>query len=52
MGKGTGLGLAICKCIMDKHGHQLRLLPSDRGSVFEFTLDMGKEPPRHIENEA
>ncbi len=44
VGKGTGLGLAICKRIMEKHGQVLRLLPSETGAIFEFTLEPGHAP--------
>ena len=38
-GKGTGLGLSICKRIMDMHGQTLRLLDTDQGAAFRFTLE-------------
>lgn len=44
VGKGTGLGLAICKRIMDKHGQTLRLLDTQNGAAFEFTLESGHAP--------
>ncbi len=44
VGKGTGLGLSICKRIMEKHGQVIRLLPSEEGAVFEFTLENGRAP--------
>ena len=44
VGKGTGLGLAICRRIMEKHGQQIRLLPSEKGAEFEITLATGKNP--------
>ena len=37
-GHGTGLGLAICKKIIEKHGERIKLVPSDEGASFEFTL--------------
>lgn len=40
-GKGTGLGLAICKRILEKHGQQIRHVPSQSGATFEFTLKKG-----------
>lgn len=42
-GKGTGLGLAICRRIMEKHGQQIRLLPSEKGAAFEITLKKGQQ---------
>ncbi len=42
--QGTGLGLAICKMIMDRHRQSIRLLPSDRGAVFQFTLRRAECP--------
>jgi len=42
-GKGTGLGLSICRRILNAHGQTIRLLPTDRGAAFEFTLEKGKE---------
>ena len=42
-GKGTGLGLSICRRILGAHGQTIRLLPTDRGAAFEFTLEKGKE---------
>ena len=44
VGKGTGLGLAICKRIMERHHHTIRLLPTEQGAAFEFTLDNGRAP--------
>ena len=44
VGKGTGLGLAICKRIMDRHRQSIRLLPTDTGAAFEFTLESGRAP--------
>lgn len=40
-GSGTGLGLSICQRIMQQHGQSIRLLPTEIGAVFEFTLDAG-----------
>ena len=47
-GKGTGLGLSICKRIMDMHGQTLRLLDTDTGAAFRFTLEHA-EAPEHAE---
>ena len=38
-GSGNGLGLSICKRIMDMHGQSLRLLDTDKGAAFCFTLE-------------
>ena len=42
VGKGTGLGLAICRRIMEKHGQRIRLVPTDTGAAFGFTLESAK----------
>ena len=42
-GKGTGLGLSICRRILEAHGQTIRLLPTEKGAAFEFTLEKGKE---------
>ena len=45
-GKGTGLGLSICKRIMEMHGQTLKLLDTEEGAAFRFTLEAapdGKE---------
>ncbi len=42
-GKGTGLGLSICRRILEAHGQTIRLLPTQRGAAFEFTLEKGKD---------
>ena len=38
VGKGTGLGLSICKRIMEMHGQSIRLLDTEEGAAFRFTL--------------
>ena len=43
-GKGTGLGLSICKRIMDMHGQSLRLLDTEEGAAFRFTLECAEAP--------
>ncbi|MCR5565699.1 MAG: HAMP domain-containing protein [Clostridiales bacterium] len=43
-GKGTGLGLSICKRIMEMHGQGIRLLDTDEGAAFRFTLEMSNCP--------
>ena len=43
-GKGTGLGLSICRRIMEMHGQSLRLLDTDVGAAFRFTLEYAGEP--------
>ena len=42
-GKGTGLGLSICKRIMDMHGQSIRLLDTEQGAAFRFTLEKADE---------
>ena len=37
-GKGTGLGLSISKRIMEMHGQGIRLLDTETGAAFRFTL--------------
>ena len=44
VGKGTGLGLSICKRIMERHKQSIRLLPTEQGAAFEFTLESGRAP--------
>ena len=46
-GKGTGLGLSICQRILEMHGREIRLLDTEQGTAFRFTLDRGA-PPRRI----
>ena len=41
-GKGTGLGLSICKRIMEMHGQGIRLLDTEEGAAFRFTLECAK----------
>lgn len=52
VGKGTGLGLSICKRIMERHKQSIRLLPSNTGAVFEFTLESGRAPQSTEETHA
>ncbi len=40
-GSGTGLGLSICMRILEQHGQTIRLLPTEVGAAFEFTLESG-----------
>ena len=42
-GKGTGLGLSICRRIMEMHGQGIRLLDTEEGAAFMFTLEAVKE---------
>lgn len=42
-GKGTGLGLSICQRIMEMHGQTLKLLDTQEGTAFAFTLEMAKD---------
>ncbi len=37
-GKGTGLGLSICQRILEMHGETIRLLDTEEGAAFAFTL--------------
>ena len=39
-GKGTGLGLSISKRIIEMHGQSIRLLETEEGAAFQFTLEM------------
>nr|MBR4281054.1 HAMP domain-containing histidine kinase [Clostridia bacterium] len=41
-GKGTGLGLSICQRIMEMHGQKIRLLDTEEGTAFAFTLELKK----------
>ncbi len=42
-GKGTGLGLSICQRILEMHGESIRLLDTDQGAAFRFTLALAEE---------
>ena len=42
-GKGTGLGLSICLRIMEMHGQRIRLLDTQQGAAFAFTLELAKK---------
>ena len=42
-GKGTGLGLSICQRIMEMHGQRIRLLDTQQGAAFAFTLELAKK---------
>jgi len=50
---GTGLGLSICKRIIEMHGQTIRLVPTQKGAAFEFTLHKGLSPrkPPHRNGE-
>lgn len=39
-GKGTGLGLSICQRILEMHGQKIRLLDTQEGAAFAFTLPL------------
>lgn len=41
-GKGTGLGLSICQRIMEMHGQRIRLMDTEIGAAFAFTLELAK----------
>ena len=41
-GKGTGLGLSICQRILEMHGQRIRLLDTENGAAFAFTLELAK----------
>ena len=43
-GSGTGLGLSICQRIIQQHGQTIRLMPTEVGASFEFTLEAGIRP--------
>lgn len=42
-GKGTGLGLSICQRILEMHGQHIRLLDTEEGAAFAFTLALAKK---------
>ena len=42
-GKGTGLGLSICQRILEMHGQHIRLLDTEEGAAFAFTLELAKK---------
>ena len=42
-GKGTGLGLSICQRILEMHGQKIRLLDTQEGAAFAFTLPLAKK---------
>ena len=43
-GKGTGLGLSICQRVMEMHGQSIRLLDTEKGAAFRFTLEAAERP--------
>ena len=45
-GKGTGLGLSICQRIMEMHGQSIRLLDTEQGTAFAFTLKKAESGSR------
>ena len=51
-GKGTGLGLSICQRILQMHGESIRLLDTDCGAAFAFTLKAGEEKARKASSAA
>ena len=44
-GKGTGLGLSICRRILEMHGQSIRLLDTEEGAAFRFTLQAAEKKP-------
>ena len=46
-GKGTGLGLSICQRIIEMHGQSLRLLDTEKGASFRFTLEYSGDESRN-----
>lgn len=42
-GKGTGLGLSICQRILEMHGQKIRLMDTQEGAAFAFTLPLAKK---------
>ena len=49
---GTGLGLSICQRILEQHGESIRLLDTDKGAAFEFTLPSVNRPMELDEGKA
>ncbi len=49
-GSGTGLGLSICQRIIQWHGQEISLLPSEGETAFAFTLQAVDKPTRPDEN--
>ena len=45
-GKGTGLGLSICQRILEMHGQSIRLLDTQEGAAFAFTLPRSQATQR------
>jgi len=42
-GKGTGLGLSICQRILEMHGQRIRLLDTEQGAAFAFSLPLANK---------
>jgi len=40
---GTGIGLNIARELARKHGGDIKLIPSEKGAVFEVTLEIGRK---------
>jgi signal transduction histidine kinase len=49
VGKGTGLGLHVCEGIMRRHGGEIRVESSPRGSTFTVVLPLADGPPAGAE---
>ena len=47
-GKGTGLGLSICKRVLEMHHQSIRLLDTETGAAFRFTLEAAEAPAKEM----
>ena len=48
---GAGLGLAICKGFIEAHGGQIWVEPTEKGTVFAFTLPVGQREASSLSHE-